>query len=68
MADYESITSDVYNLLDNSVNDIFYQLQNELGIESGDIFPDEVQDLESAQYDLAVVIANILINHSNLGD
>lgn len=38
MTDYESITSDVYNLLDNSVNDIFYQLQNELGIESGDIF------------------------------
>ena len=52
----------IYNLLDEKVNEIFYQMQNEMNIENGDITPLEFFDLDNSLKDLANKIESILKN------
>lgn len=53
----KNLSDSIYEMLDDSVNDIFVTLQDRLGITSGDISPLLALQLEEKTRSLADVIA-----------
>ena len=55
----------VIKLLEEKVNDIFFEMQEELGIESGDITPLGVLELDKRTEELAEIITLVLENQKS---
>lgn len=56
----ENIKEDIYRDLGDAINDIFVKYQTELGINSGDITPYELWEMEDLADELADIITKIL--------
>lgn len=54
------MTDRIIEMLDGSINEIFLKLQEEMGIEDGDIGFDAVYDIDRLTYKLAEVIAGAI--------
>lgn len=50
-------------LISQKINDIFYEYQKQNGIESGDISPDELLELENIQDQLSNLIIRVCENN-----
>lgn len=55
----------ITELLENAVENIFLEMQSAMGIDSGDVEPMQMVNLEQAQGKLAEVIAEILTAQEN---
>lgn len=52
--------SKVKDMVDEKINDLFYEVQEVLDIQSGDITPGELFDLDDKQEELANLIIEII--------
>ena len=52
--------SKVKDMVDEKINDLFYEVQEVLDIQSGDITPGELFDLDNKQEELANLIIEII--------
>lgn len=50
----------IYNKLDDAINNIFFEMQNELGIDNGDAYPEDVFDLDDMEEKIAEKIEQML--------
>lgn len=56
----EEIKLQVNELLENKLYDLILEMQNKLGIEYGDVYPDVAMEYDEAQEKMADVISLIL--------
>lgn len=58
----------IYNKLDTAIDRIFYEMQNEMGITHGDVYPEELFELDDMEERMAGLINTMLEHQKEIED